>query len=256
MVRAATGILVALVLAAAPASAEFVLSVELGSGHGTVNNANDPISITQNVDPTTLSNMVACGNAGCTPDGVVTCTTDNQWARVYNLDDAHSINDPFAVQSVDIGHLIAVHELGEDLSMDVNLYTLAEGMAVSYANVALIGTATTVVPGDGSASGTLQNIPVAGLVTDSNNSDLVVEQVQLTNGTVAPFSAYRAGGNGAGEFGPSYLASASCGLNDLATFASIGFGTIHLVQTVNGKVEDGSTPTEAASWGEIKSLYK
>jgi hypothetical protein len=258
MIRAATGILAALVLVAAPASAEYVIGVESGFGTGNTNLDGDPVSITQNVDTGTITDMVACGNqpVDCTPNGVNGCTTENAWGRLYNLDDAHSINDALAIQSVDIAHLIAFKETGEDITLELNLYTLNEPDALAYAALTSIGQTVVAVPGDDSASNTFQNVAVAGLVDDPNVKDLFVEQFAPEDGTVAPLISYRSGGNGAGEFADSYLASASCGLPDLTPFAGIGFGNIHLIQVVNGKLEGGSTPTQEASWSEIKSLYQ
>jgi len=256
MIRLATGIVALLAVLAAPAAAELTHETVLGGVGGPVNAANDPISITQSQDTSTASDMVACGLSSCTPDGVFGCTTENHWGRIYDLDSVHSINDPFAINSVDVGHVVSSTETGTTNTLEVNLYTVVEPAPLSVANTTSIGGTSVEIPGDGSVNGAIENIAVAGLVDDPNTKDLVVEQFHPQDGTVSPFRAYRAGGNLNGEFASSYLYSDSCALTDWTAFSAIGFGQIHLVQVVNGKIDGGSTPTESASWGSIKQLYQ
>jgi hypothetical protein len=49
---------------------------------------------------------------------------------------------------------------------------------------------------------------------------------------------YWIGMNGLGQTGPTYIASASCGITDPAPLDAIGFFNAHLVMKVNGDIGD------------------
>lgn len=248
MIRLATGILAALVLIVAPASAELVHSNITGSASGPVNAANAPVSITQNLDPNTVvAGSVHCGTTG-TP-----YHTPNSYMRRFLLSAQHGINATLTVNSVDIAHESANTDSGEPQPIDVNLYTIGTGVGtLTFGALASIGSATIMVP-TGTALA-LENVAVNGVVGDPTLDDLVVE-IFSPDGRDPVFNSYYVGSNNLGQIQPAYLAAVDCGIPEPTATSAIGFPDMHVIMVVNGDTE-GGTPTEDASWSSIKALYQ
>lgn len=249
MIRTATGIVAALVLVVAPASAEWVQDngPATGNHQGTVNANDNPISITQSQVPDQITdgNSVHCGATG-TP-----YHTPNSYMRRFLLSQAHSINDAFDILSVDMAHEVANTDSGEPQPIDVNLYTIANGAALTFGALGSIGGSTIMIPTG--TENAFENVSVTGTVADPVGTDLVVEYFS-PDGRDPVFNSYYVGSNNLGQFGDSYLAAADCGITEPTSTAAIGFPGMHLIMVVNGKTGD-VIPTEEASWGAIKALY-
>jgi len=188
-------------------------------------------NITQSTDPATITGgSVACASA---PN-----TAQNQWLRRFFLNTDHGIVQQYDVTSVDwaIGGVTLNDPAATDPPGTVNVYALANGAGFTYANMgAVIGTAT--VPLTQAVASTIVNFPATGSIVTPAATDLVVEIVipEGQGGTVATdLWDARAGRNAAGELQESYIAAATCGINDPTGQTTIGFPDNHLVLTVNG----------------------
>src|SRR5690606_19842738 len=114
------------------------------------------------------------------------------------------------------------------------LYTL-DG-AFTTANLTLVGEADFTL-----ADGTdleVVNVPVTG---SFGAGDVLVVEWHTESGE-ATLTRYYPGANSAGEPGPSYIASASCGLSEPTTYAAIDFPDVHLVMNVHGTGSETGDP--------------
>jgi hypothetical protein len=184
-----------------------------------------PQTITQNTDPDTIESGagVACS------DGVF--TTENSWLRLFDLDGDHGLTGPFTVNSVDWG----METLTGDLPMDVNIYCLDDGMPFLYSFMTLQDTGTT-----NATTGDLvfYNTAVGGACTSETQS-MAVELFGDDCEILGTCTLYWIGANALGQTGPSYIASASCGIVDPTDLAAIGFPNSHVVMKVNGDAGGG-----------------
>jgi hypothetical protein len=205
-------------------------------------------NITQNTDP----NTVATGSIACSGDGGQT-VTDNQYLRRFFLNADHGINLQFNVTDVSYGVQTAEDRNigGRPISATLNLYTIANGAAFTYANMTNIGSAALSIPDQ--TTQVVLNQAVTGSILDPVNEDLVVE---VANPDFTGEFAFFIGSNSAGESHPSYLASASCSINDPSTFGSIGFPDVHVVYTVSGDEQVVPTPTPPPAGEPVPSMNR
>jgi hypothetical protein len=166
-------------------------------------------SVSQEIAPLT---GVACGSGGS--------TAENSYFRVFDLAE-FGLDGGLDVTSVDVG----VETATGVPDMEVRLYRL-DG-PLSTANLTLVGEATYTLQNTELA---LVNVPVEG--SFAGGETLVVEwfipNLQSVGGGVYP------GSNSAGQTGPTYIASATCGITEPTDFADIGFPEVHWVMNVNG----------------------
>jgi hypothetical protein len=179
-----------------------------------------PNTITQSTDPDTL---VAGTGVACS-DGVF--TTENSWLRLFDLDGDHGLAGTYTAESVDWG----METLTGDLPMDVNIYCLDDGMPFLYSFMTMVGTGTT-----NATTGDLvfYNTAVSG-ACDSATQRMAVELFGDDCEILGTCTLYWIGANNLGQTGPTYIASASCGIVDPVDLAAIGFPNSHLVMKVNG----------------------
>ena len=250
--RFATRLLPALVLvffvgSAGAAEQITTNTLEVTQGVGLPPASAAPVSFTQSTDPVTIDalNSVSCNAGGL--------HADNSYLRRFDLDGDHGVVTPLTVLSIDTGVEVSAGAGGGPQPVTANLYTIASGDALLFGNLALIGSAAFNMPGDGSVDLTVVNIPVVGFVDDPFGKDLVVEL--FTPDGQAVGHSFFLGSNAAGQIGPTFLASAACGVNEPADVASLGFPTMHWVLTVNGDTVT-STPVEETTWATVKALYR
>jgi hypothetical protein len=182
-----------------------------------------PVTITQSNDPDTIEigSGVACS------DGVY--TTENAWLRLFDLDGDHGLSGAFVAESVDWG----MEELTGTLPIDVNIYCLDDGMPFLYSFMNLVGSGTTQAV-DGQLL--FYNTTVSG-ACDSATQRMAIELFGDDCEILGTCTLYWIGANDLGETGPSYVASASCGLPDPTDVDAIGFHAFFLVMKVNGEGE-------------------
>ena len=179
----------------------------------------DEVTITHSVSQEIIQgNSVSC-NSGLG-------NAENGFLRTFTLED-FDITSDFNVTSVSFG--VESATVAQPLS--VKLYTL-EGNDVVYANMTPIGSAdVTLQPQDLS----IVSVPVEG--TAPAGSTLVVELDSPNLQDIGGF--FFPGSNNLGQTGPTYLRSATCGVNDPTPTGDLGFPGMHLVMNVTG--ETGSS---------------
>ena len=213
---------------AAPASFEYS-GLEAGSvATGFVEIA---ASITQSTDTATVS-----------PGNSVACPGDNDsYLRRFDLDGEFGIVDPFTVESVDYGVETSVSAT----NVQVNLYSIPDGAALTFANLTSIGSVT--LPAFPDTTAAVINTPVAGTIADPVATDLVVEVFapDFTGGYT-----FFIGSNANGQTAPTYLSSPVCGAPEPTDTALIGFPNMHMVMVVNGDVADATPVIEIPTIGQ------
>jgi hypothetical protein len=238
-------------LAALTLTASFATAADFGKSSLPPGGTSDPTlydinatTITQSTSSTVIAgNSVAC-NAN---DG--SGTTPNSYVRRFNLDGVHGIITPFTVSKVDFGIENAATPLA-GIGVTVNLYTIPNASALTFANMTLIGTAAfNVAP----QSLTIFSAPVVGVVATPLLSDLVVE-VKSADGRTHPQGFFFIGSNNLGQTALSFLAATDCGIPNPTSTAAIGFPGMHIVMAVTGT--EGATQTVDSSWGRLKTLYR
>jgi hypothetical protein len=192
------------------------------------------IGITQSVDPYTIEAgaSVACSGGGF--------TTENAWLRLFDLDGDHGLVGAFHVDSVDWG----METVTGSLDITVNVYCLDEGLPFLYAFMELKGSAATPVADE---ELTFHNTAVGG-GCDSATEDMAVELFGDDCEILGTCTLYWIGMNDLGETGPTYIASASCGIPDPWHL----FDPNHLVMVVHGlggTPGDGGDPDVPATTG-------
>jgi hypothetical protein len=193
--------------------------------------------ITHSTDQSTITqfNSVSCNAGGL--------HTDNSYMRRFTLAD-FGIADTFNVASVDVGIEVATGATGTQ-PVDVNLYTIATGTPLTFANLgAPIGTTNASVADQAM---TVLNIPVTGAAPAG--ADLVVEIFTPDGQTLG--NSFFIGSNPNGQTGPTYLAAAACGVAEPTDTGAIGFPTMHMVLMVNGKVAGGPSPSPEGKTYEV-----
>jgi len=183
----------------------------------------DAGSITQSAD----CSIVQFFGIACAQGGV---TRETQYLRRFSLTGDHGILTPYTVSSVDFG--VEVDTPDPTNPITVNTYKIPIGAPFLYGSMTLLDSA--VVELDGTNDLTLVNAAVGGTV-DPLTDDLVVELVSFDHVIEGGgFGAFFPGANPLGQSGPSYIASAACGLFEPTDLADIGFLDSHNVLVVNG----------------------
>lgn len=205
-------------------------------------------NITQSVDPNTL----AAGSIACTNAGIA---SDNEFLRRFFLNADHGIAIQYTVTSVDAGIESTVDIAGAGIPVTVTTYSIANGDAFTYANMASLDS-TTETLGD-AIDLQILNWVVGGAIIDPAAEDLVVG---LSWPDVTPTGDYQIwpGSNAAGQTQPSYLASVGCAIADPTDIAAIGFPDMHLVFTVNGDeaAQPTATPNPGAGGAPIPTMNR
>jgi hypothetical protein len=182
-------------------------------------------------------------NAATVVAGSVSCNNgaaggfehaDNDYARSFDLSAFPALNQPsFAVQSVTIG--IETANDGGGTGQPVTL-RLAEGDGNPAAELPPGGT---LLSTDNlnilDQTLSLQVLNVAAPPTLTVATDDLVVDIFTPNGQT-PNHVFFIGSNALGQSGPSFIASAPCGLANFADLATIGFANMHIVMSVSGDV--------------------
>jgi hypothetical protein len=181
-----------------------------------------PQTITQNTDPDTLvdGTSVACVGA---------VTTENSWLRLFDLDDDHGLTGTFSVESIDWGTQSVVGAL----DLTVNVYCLDEVLPFLYQFMTLMD--AVVVPLTDEEL-TFHNTEIGGYC-DSATQDMAID-LHAEDCNIAGCQHCFIGMNDLGQTAPTYVASASCGIDDPLDLSAIGFVDAHLVMKVNGPYGD------------------
>lgn len=174
------------------------------------------VVITQSDDLTVSNNGVSCGEQPVH-------TSFNEFSRSFVLADFGVTND-FQVNKVGFG----LSSLGGDLDFTVRISTTDD--SYPFGNLTELG--SQVIPFDIMMSDTFVEtelttpivVPAGSEMVFSYEGDGEFEGVMFFPGS-----------NNLGESGPSYIMAPGCGLNEPATFASIGFPDVNLVMTVTGE---------------------
>jgi hypothetical protein len=191
-----------------------------------------PVTITQSIDPDTLvdGTSVACMGAG----GV---TFETSWLRLFDLDDDHGLTGTFNVDSVDWG----IEMVTGALDLTVNVYCLDEGLPFLYQFMTLMD--TVVVPLTDQEL-TFHNTEIGG-ACDTATQDLAIDLHAEDCSIVGCIRCF-IGMNNLGQTAPTYVAAASCSIDDPLDLQDLGFMDSHLVMKVNGPVgdDDGGYPDD------------
>lgn len=174
-----------------------------------------------------------------TPDNSVTCgdaTTHaaSSYFRVFDLA-AFGIDNGMDVSQVEIGIEEAAAGAGGQQPIAVRLHSKAPAAALTYANLAQIGAASSSV---NNGTQFLFSVPVTGSI--GADLDLVVEVI-TPDGT-ANGNLLVIGSNAAAENAPSYIVAAACGSPQPATTDSIGAPDMHIVMSVTGVPRSATAP--------------
>jgi len=235
-----TSILAILALISAPVFAD---TFSLNSANNSPNQNHDTnyvmgggagFNITQNTDTGTVTsfNSVACP------------TDDDSYYRRFDLDGDHGLAEAINISSVDFGI-----ESTLSLTLDVNLYSIANGDTLLLANLTPIGSASIAVTSADDLSVVSSN--VAGTLNGATH-DLVVE-VFMPDFSVGGGSSFL-GSNAAGQSGASYLRSAVCGAAEPTDTAVLGFPDMHLLMVVNGAVAGPPPVVPTMTWYGIIAM--
>ncbi|NLG19943.1 MAG: S8 family serine peptidase [Actinomycetales bacterium] len=173
----------------------------------------------------TSNEVVTANSVACSPDEGFS-TVDNGYLRHFALSDLGVTGD-LSVTSVSFG-VEAMRPTAE--TVGVNLYRMIDPAgAFVYSNFEALGsTSYTVEPMEAQ----VVTVPVTAEVPAG--STLVVEVDAPDLGGSAAFFI---GSNAAGQSAPSYLRSATCGLDEPTDTAAIGFPGMHIVMSVTGEAE-------------------
>lgn len=163
--------------------------------------APEPVSLTQNTDPDTVTaaNSVACVNQDA--NGVPIFHQENSYYRVFDLE-AMGVTRSFAIDNVRFGVESANPGAANQQLVEVKLYTLADGADFKLANLTEIGAGSALVA---DVAQELIDVPITA--TAPAGSTLVVE-VLTPNGD--PDRLLFIGSNTAGQDGASFLRAPSC----------------------------------------------
>ncbi len=193
------------------------------------------ITFTQSLDTTTIAsgNSVSC-SAG-------SLHADNSYMRRFDLDGDESFN----ITGVAFGVELATSGTGTGQPVTVNLYTIPAGDDLEFANLTPIG--QTVYTDFPDLTLEIFEAPITGTITDPQTQDLVVE-IFTPDGQSAGHSFY-IGSNANGQTGPSYLATADCGISEPISTGAIGFPDMHILMIVHG--DDAASIPTLSEWGVI-----
>lgn len=177
--------------------------------------------ITQSSDTSTITvpNSVACG-AGSS-------TTQNFYARRFDLDTDHGINGFISVSSVQFGVEQLALGSASNLPIEVRLYSIPNGSALLWANMSLIGSSPLALTN--TSAPYMLNTPVVGSVNGSTQDLVVVIDVSSGESTGSIFFI---GSNTAAESRPSYIGAPACGFTELVALDDLSYPTMNIVMVV------------------------
>lgn len=180
--------------------------------------------------------VVAGVGVACASTAAPQTTTDNAFARSFTLAD-FGVTEGFTVSTVEFGiETLRLPTLFE-ADITVNLYQVPAGGAPTVAGT-LVGSAVFTT---GDRATEVVTVDVDGTV-DAGSALMVeisVPDFQVLSGGLTG-DVYFPGGNSFGQTAESYIQSTACGLAEYITYASIGFGTSHLIIIAEGDVGGGS----------------
>ncbi len=157
--------------------------------------------------------------------------TDNEYLRRFDLEDDHALENAFTVTSVSFGVELADSAMSPSQPANVRLYTIAEGDALTFANMTQIqDVPITIVNAD---TGVLVTVSTNAAVADPTTTDLVVG-LFTPNGQASGYKFFM-GANSDAETDPSYIVAGACGVAEPATTGSIGFPNAHWVLFASGE---------------------
>jgi len=211
-------------------------------------------SITQNLDPDTIA---AGGGIAC--NGTFG-TTDTGNFRIYDLDGDHGLSGEVCVKNVAYG----MESVSSNQTITVQV-ACHSGQAdhpyvsafIDLAYITEVGTASQLIPGDGSANLAAFNTDVGGCC-DAGSEDLVVGLISpdcdAAGDPNCPANSGQMfmGGNSAGQTRPTYINAEDCGITNPFDLALLGFPSAHHLQviTVNtGGGDDGGGSPAATGIG-------
>jgi hypothetical protein len=201
--------------------------------------AGPPPIIGQCTDPGTL--FLTQSSAQIAPAGGIACagggiTTENSYARSYNLGVGPTAGQPVNITCAEIG--VANSSTTAALSTTVNLYADTNGGAPTAPGVdlTLLGSASFTLPTN--TPNSLAKVSFNPPICVPANTILVIEWdiPEIPKGQMG-FATIAANSNP--ESGPTYLRSASCGIDNYTTMAAIGFPDVHWLQNLRGTIGCG-----------------
>ncbi|MCR6700372.1 MAG: hypothetical protein NVV68_04040 [Dokdonella sp.] len=185
-----------------------------------------PGNLSHNTDCAPLQGTVACGATG------LATTAENSYYRRYVL--AAGTTPGASVSSVHIGIESTTSGTGGDVSgMEVRIYTIPTGSALTTGNLTLIGSAPFTSP-DGNVLAEL-DLPIspAAVIDTPATKDIVVELFQPDLEPSA--SAFVFGSNPTGS-GITYLRAPDCGADQPVDIASLGaFSNVKVIAALAGQ---------------------
>ncbi|MCH8006669.1 MAG: hypothetical protein IH888_10625 [Planctomycetes bacterium] len=184
--------------------------------------------VTHSVDTTTIGGMVACASS--------VGTTDQGWARCYDFAAEGVPASPvgYVVEEVSFG----VSEITVDgVVVDIVLYTDDNGCPAELDGPGINTTeiAREAVIVNIADDGTIITVRFTDPPAVPDDVHLIVEIEQIVNGSVEDPAGqffFRPAGNDGGECADSFLRAERCGIPMWLSFGAIGFGDIHLLQSV------------------------
>ena len=196
-------------------------------------------TITQSADLVSINNGIQC-------NGFNNPTTQTSNFRRFDLDGAHGIAGPFALDNVRVGTFIS----DPGITLYINFYTINPGDPLLLANLTQIGIPTSYVTqvSDNGAMFTI-NTAGAGAVVPPG-LDLVVELFIPDGETV--IGGYYTAYNTFGETADSYALSATaCGITEITTLAAIGLPGYAFMLEVTGNAAPPPAIPTLSQWGLI-----
>ncbi|WP_211242987.1 calcium-binding protein [Sinimarinibacterium sp. CAU 1509] len=192
------------------------------SGAATPNVLPGPTVITQNLDTSSIlpGNGITCNNG---------FAFETYLMRRFLLNTDHGINGAFTVNAVRFAVYDAVAGSGGVQDVQVELFQIASGSALTFANLVPVGDAPAAVP---NGTGFVESA-VSGTVSDPVGYDLVVA-IHVPDGQAISNRFFMAVNEG-GQIGPSYLASSTCGAPEPVDLAGLGYATFAYVMEVSGQ---------------------
>jgi hypothetical protein len=169
----------------------------------------------------TSPDLVEAGTSiACSPDSGVT-TTENSWARCFNVTDDITVNCvEFGVENCDI-----------EVEISIDIYRDTDGSCPpDIATAELLGSAPVVVPaGTGTQILTADFSSIGGVFVPAGSKMIVDVNVPDLSG----IGAFFVGANNNGESADSYIRSSSCGLSDWAAIDTVWTDPVHVVINVD-----------------------
>lgn len=200
-----------------------------------VHTAAAPVTLTQSNDPNTIQDNVS---VACSAGGI---TTVNQWMRRFDLDGDHGISGQFCATSIDYG--VELLSGGAPLHVQTHCYAAFSPGIIDLAQLTPSGDPGADFAG---TDGTLYfaNAVVGGCCTGSAD-DMIGEVTGASDCTATGSCQFFLGANSLGQTDPSYLGAADCGITNPTDLALIGFPTDHILISINGDTEGGTSGTPA-----------